>query len=314
MHELISIIVPVYNVAPLLEKCISSLVNQTYRNLEILLINDGSTDESGRICDAWKVKDERIVVCHQENSGIAKTRNSGIQKAGGQYLMFVDSDDFLSSDAVQVLYDRILMEGSDMAVGNGVCVNEQGEVVGDLYATVQDRCCTSNEIYDDFYHLPCMVWGKLYKRDILKTLSFPDLKSGEDLYMLIDVVANCNKVSLCSDIIYYYTQRSTSVVHTLNDKKLFDSFSAALYACKRLLEGNYRASARKFFSIALFRASEMYDPLSARKSIADLLAFCDQIRLIKFDVHNLIRWGAVNVPAIHYVLKNHRKNTSQKEK
>ena len=95
MEELISVIVPVYNVARYLNKCMKSIVNQTYKNLEIILINDGSTDNSGEICDEWKERDRRIKVMHKENTGVADTRNVGVERSVGRYITFVDSDDYI---------------------------------------------------------------------------------------------------------------------------------------------------------------------------------------------------------------------------
>lgn len=314
MDDLISIIVPVYNVVAYLDKCIKSIVEQTYRNLEILLIDDGSTDGCAQLCDEWKDSDERIVVYHQVNAGLSMARNAGMQKASGSYFMFVDSDDYLSPDAVRVLYERMIQDGSDMAVGNGVCVDEEGNVLGPLYTTVQDGCFTREEAYRNFYYIPCMAWAKLYRRELFNNLFYSVVSNSEDLFMLVDIMPRCNSISLCSKTIYFYMQRMTSIVHTLNDKKMYDSFSSALYACRKLMEENCWTSAKKFFSIALFRAAEMCDPRPARKLIAESISIGVQVRLLKFDVHNLIRWGAVFVPPIHCVFQKHKQNTAKREK
>lgn len=104
--ELVSVIVPVYNVEQYLEKCIDSIINQTYKNLEIILIDDGSTDSSGKICDSYAARDKRIKVIHQENGGLAVVRNIGVSAASGEYIMFVDSDDYIDTEIVQFLYEQ----------------------------------------------------------------------------------------------------------------------------------------------------------------------------------------------------------------
>ena len=303
MDDLVSVIVPVYNVAAYLDRCVSSIVEQTYSNLEILLVDNGSADGSSEICDLWAQKDSRVFVFHEGNIGVSGARNLGMHKSNGKYLMFVDSDDFLGRDAVQTLYNCIVLEESDMVIGNGLSVDESGEVIGDLYAMVEDAYCTQQAILNKFYEIPCMVWGKLYRREVIKDLSFPPLTSGEDLWMLYDVVSKCKSVSLCSKTIYYYTQRMSSIVHTLNDKKLFDSTSAAVYVCKKMVETNYWDTAKKFFSVALFRAVDMENPVPARKLLTEHFSWYMQMRLGKVNFHTMVRLGALYIPMLHYLLK-----------
>ena len=120
MEPLISVVIPVYKVEPYLDKCICSVVNQTYRKLEIILVNDGSPDRCPQMCDKWALIDSRIRVIHKENGGLGYARNDGIESSNGEFIMFVDSDDYLSLDAIQCLYERMIADGSDMAVGKHV--------------------------------------------------------------------------------------------------------------------------------------------------------------------------------------------------
>lgn len=303
MDDLISVIIPVYNVADYLDRCMRSVVEQTYCNLEIILVDDGSTDGSGQLCDLWAEKDSRVVVFHQNNMGQSKARNLGIQKSGGKYIFFLDSDDYLTTDAVQVLYERINFDKSDIAIGNGVNVSEADEIIGDIYVMVEDAHYSQQEIYSRFYWIPCTVWGKLYRSDLILGSCFPSLTSGEDLCLLFDVVSKCKSVSLCSNIIYYYTQRMSSMVHTLNDKKLFDSTFSAVYVCKKLAEANYWKAAKRFFTVALFRAVDMKDPLPTRKLFTDTFRWYMQMKLIEWNLHTVIRWMALYIPALHTTLK-----------
>ena len=128
MFALVSVIIPVYKVEKYLDRCVESIVNQTYKNLEIILVDDGSPDNCPRICDAWAEKDDRIKVIHKENAGMGMARNSGLETATGEYLMFVDSDDYLSENAVEVLYERMVVDGSDMAVGKHADVYDDGTI------------------------------------------------------------------------------------------------------------------------------------------------------------------------------------------
>jgi glycosyltransferase involved in cell wall biosynthesis len=215
MEPLISIIVPVYNVELYLDKCISSIVNQTYKNLEIILVDNGSPDACPQMCDLWSYKDSRIKVIHQSNAGVSAARNAGLEIFSGEYLMFVDSDDYLHQDAVRVLYERIATDGTDMVVGNAVCVDESGEYLQDLYVMVKDALKNQDEILQDLggeNSIPCCVWGKLYRRAIFEFLRFnTGWKYAEDLLIFIDILKRCTNVSLVSEVLYYYVQRQTSL-------------------------------------------------------------------------------------------------------
>ena len=125
MPPLISIIIPVYNVEKYLDKCINSVLMQTYKNIEILLINDGSTDSSGQICESYAKKDSRIKVIHKENGGLSDARNVGIEHSTGSYIMFVDSDDYIDCNMASVLYNLLNSTNSDMAICNCTKVDEE---------------------------------------------------------------------------------------------------------------------------------------------------------------------------------------------
>lgn len=126
MDPLISVLVPVYNVEKYLPRCLDSVVTQTYANLEIILVDDGSTDDSGAICDAYAKEDCRVRVIHTVNRGVAAARNRLLDEAKGEYIMFVDSDDYVNTEAIRVLYDRLVLDGSEMAVGQTAFVYEDG--------------------------------------------------------------------------------------------------------------------------------------------------------------------------------------------
>ena len=131
MSEKISVIVPVYNVEQYLEKCMESILNQTYKNIEVLLIDDGSTDKSGSICDFYAGKDNRVRVHHKENEGLSEARNIGVALASANYIVFVDSDDYIVPDMLEVLYNRMQEDKSDLAICNFLYVDESGKSIED---------------------------------------------------------------------------------------------------------------------------------------------------------------------------------------
>ena len=192
MTEKITVIVPVYNVENYLNKCLDSLINQTYKNLEIIVINDGSTDNSGEICQEYAQKDNRIVYIEKENGGPSDARNAGLDRMTGSYVTFVDSDDWIELDYVEILYKKITEYQADIAVGNYYSFNEaEGmyyfHIFGDSY---YEKVYDNVSIFENLYESQEMksfalisVFGKLYKADLVKHLRFDIGKLGEDGYL-----------------------------------------------------------------------------------------------------------------------------------
>ena len=219
MAEKITVIVPVYNVENYLDKCLDSLVNQTYKNLEIIVINDGSIDNSGIICQEYAQKDNRIVYIEKENGGQSEARNMGLDRMTGSYVTFVDSDDWVELDYVENLYKKITKYQADIAVGNYYSFNEaEGmyyfHIFGDsCYEKVYDNV----SIFENLYESQEMksfalisVWGKLYKADLLKHLRFDIGKLGEDGYLNQKIYLLAEKTIYLNKGLYAYRQREGS--------------------------------------------------------------------------------------------------------
>ena len=219
MTEKITVIVPVYNVENYLEKCLDSLINQTYKNLEIIVINDGSTDNSGEICQEYAQKDNRIIYVEQENGGQSEARNMGLDRMTGSYVTFVDSDDWVELDYVENLYKKITEYQADIAVGNYYSFNEaEGmyyfHIFGDsCYEKVYDNV----SIFENLYESQEMksfalisVWGKLYKADLFKHLRFDIGKLGEDGYLNQKIYLLAEKTIYLNKGLYAYRQREGS--------------------------------------------------------------------------------------------------------
>ena len=188
-NELISIVVPVYNVEKYIEKCVNSITNQVYNNLEIILVNDGSTDNSGKLCDSLSKLDDRIKVYHKENGGLSDARNYGVERANGTYIGFVDSDDFIDSDMYKTLYDVIKRENADVAECNMKIVypNSARQYTTKKYY----RVCNEIEYIKEYLVLEKIfgsVCTKLIKSEIAKTLTFPKGKLYEDTLFLIYLI------------------------------------------------------------------------------------------------------------------------------
>lgn len=217
--ELISVIVPVYKVEPYLDKCVSSIVGQTYKDLEIILVDDGSPDRCPEICDAWAEKDSRIKVIHKKNGGLSDARNVGIAAANGEYIGFVDSDDYISPDMYELLHRRIVDDDCDIAAcGFREFFIESQEYYEDKSNNYNCFFDTTDAMEDLLRNktLRTMVWNKLYSRDLLEGILFEVGKLHEDEFFTYRVIDRSSKVSFISNPLYYYRQRSGSIMAEVN--------------------------------------------------------------------------------------------------
>lgn len=218
MQPKISIIVPVYNVEKYLIRCLDSIVNQTYKNLEIILVDDGSTDRCSEICDIYAGKDKRINVIHKENGGLSDARNRGIEIATGEYLAFVDSDDYIAANMYEVLLERMLNDGSDMAVCNFLYVDEQEKLLEESNCDIPiiNECIETRAAIHklteakSWYYV--VAWNKLYRKEIFRRLRYPKGKYHEDEFVIHHIIQNCRLISCVKDPMYYYVQRDKSIM------------------------------------------------------------------------------------------------------
>lgn len=216
-EDLISVIVPVYNVKEYLERCINSIINQTYKKLEIIIVDDGSTDGSSVICDTYKEKDSRIKVFHKKNGGLSDARNYGMKYATGEYIAFCDSDDFVDKKMYEILYNNLTENNADISITNYYKFSRDEEITDnyDYYknnkVTVYDKIDMFNHLFDD-YLLSMVAWNKLYKRELLKNLQFPKGKLVEDVALAHYIYNKCNKIVITNLQLYFYYQRETSIL------------------------------------------------------------------------------------------------------
>lgn len=206
--ELISVIVPIYNVEKYISRCIETIINQTYKNLEIILIDDGSTDRSGDICDEYANKDKRIRVIHKENEGPSDARNSGLSVATGEYISFIDSDDWIALNMYEILHAAIDTEKADLAFG----VTQRSS--GNSSYNIPDDSqiiLAGNDILESFIypwhnpHILKSVWDKLYRRDIIGNIKFiKGMVHGEDAHFTLEILSKCKKCVFVGKTVYYY--------------------------------------------------------------------------------------------------------------
>lgn len=215
--SLISVIIPVYNVEKYLSKCVDSIINQTYTELEIILIDDGSTDSSGKICDSYCNLDKRIKVVHQNNRGLSYARNIGIELATGKYISFIDSDDWIENNMFEKLYNLADLYDADIVQGDYIRVfNELDNKK--IHIKEEFNILNSEEMLLNLYNKEVMiknivVWNKLYKAKLFETLRFPVGKIHEDEAIIYKLYNSSNIIIDSNMVIYYYRQRQNSIIH-----------------------------------------------------------------------------------------------------
>lgn len=214
MNPLISVIVPIYNVEKYLARCVDSIVNQTYKNLEIILVDDGSPDCCPQMCDDYAEKDSRIKAVHKKNGGLSDARNAGMAVATGEYISFIDSDDYVSDDFFECLLDVMNKENSDIAECSVVKFYEDNrfdEFSDDLSVKTYDtQDAMSALIAENPFHQH--VWNKLYKTELVKDIPYAVGKLNEDEFWTYRVFGRANKVARLNKTMYYYFQRSSSIM------------------------------------------------------------------------------------------------------
>lgn len=222
--EKISVIIPVYNVEKYIDKCVKSVLNQSYKEIEIVLVNDGSTDSCLDLCEQYSKKDSRIIVVNKANGGLSSARNAGIDVATGEYIVFIDADDFVCSDYIEKLYNAIKLTKSDMAVCGIEIVDEQGNKTnrlstGNIYnesIPFTNECMTPYEMEKRYYtdkngFMYVVAWNKIYSKYIFKKLRYDVGKIFEDEYIFPQLIRKCKKIVFIPDKLYFYVQRNSGI-------------------------------------------------------------------------------------------------------
>ena len=222
---LVSIIIPIYKVEPYLRRCLDSIVNQSYTNLEIILVDDGSPDNCPQICNEYAAKDNRIAVIHKENGGLSDARNVGLDICKGEYISFVDSDDWVDEKYIEILLNLAIKENADIIIGehartNGEIPQKEENVCTKTYSSKEAliRLFSKNNIT---FTISC---GKLYKKELFNSIRFPIGKFHEDEFTTYILFYNSKKILYTCQILYYYYQRAGSIVSTRHPWDVLEVF------------------------------------------------------------------------------------------
>ncbi|MGM0215625.1 glycosyltransferase family 2 protein [Enterococcus sp. AZ109] len=222
----ISIIVPVYNVEKYLHKCVDSILEQTFTDFELILVDDGSPDGSGAICDEYAKKDARVKVIHKENGGLSDARNAGIDIAQGKYLGFIDSDDYIEKDMYELLYNNIINENADLSICGVYHVYDNKEIIENKKQyMVLDRDETMVLIFHGNL-ISDHAWNKLYTKKIFNETRYPVGKYHEDSFTIVSILDKCKKVVVDTSQEYYYYHRTGSITSQKFSKKHLEYIEA----------------------------------------------------------------------------------------
>ena len=281
----ISIIIPIYNVEKYLEKCLNTIINQTYKNLEIILIDDGSTDNSSTICDEYCKKDKRIKVIHKNNEGVSSARNKGIELSKGKYIVFIDPDDYVTDDHIEGLYDCIISNNVDLVISNLIDIDEDGIILNNerkkSFLMNKDQCLKELLSEDNFYHVCC---GNMYRRDLLEKIRFNcEYSIAEDLDFLYRYIKHIRSAYFLSENTYYYLKREDSITNSAYGEKWNDELKICNFiineTCK--LDNDLHKYAKKKYII--FNINQAYRFALNKNQIKNLK---NNIKLYKNEIFN----------------------------
>jgi len=297
--KLVSVVLPIYNVEKYLEKCIESVVNQTYTNLEIILVDDGSPDNCPEICDRWAEKDDRIKVVHKENAGLGMARNSGLEKATGDYICFFDSDDFVDLKTIEKAYNSIEENSADIVCFGFSSVDGKGNLICEHIPTPPKNVFEGDEIQREFlpnliYSFPADNWNlhmsscmAIFSMELIKKINWKFVSErevlSEDIYSLIELYKRVNKVVVLNETFYFYRENASSLSRTYRKdrfEKVKRCYELTASMCRRI--GHNRETENR---VAITFLSNTIASMK-QISMSDM-SFKDKMKELKIIIDNL---------------------------
>lgn len=314
---LISVIVPVYNSEQYLEKCVESIQNQSYSNIEIILVNDGSADRCGKICNLLAERDSRISVIHQENGGQAKARNAGIDLAKGELFMFVDSDDYIDIQMAERMYKRIQKDQSDLVVCGYKFLNENGKELGTyvIRDSVKSGFQTLEMAYEENgFLLNSIIVNKLYRRELFEGIRFPEGRIQEDEATAYKLLDQCRVVSILSEPLYYYIEHPNSTMTSKYSVRRLDGVEACYerYFYYRKKGGDYLrflTPEGDVFTPVFFRSKLQFKPrtMEEKRRVREIDKMARDICLDNFKKWSFTRKIKLLAPRLYICLSSIKK-------
>lgn len=261
MQDLISVIIPVYKVEEYLDRCVKSIQKQTYENLEIILVDDGSPDNCGKMCDEYAKEDSRIKVIHKENGGLSDARNAGIEIATGNYIAFVDSDDFVSHDYIEYMYKMIIENDVKLAISGIMNIWKNTPITEGIHTTAQ--VLTPKETFENFLFakgIEISAYGKLYHKSLWEEIRFPKGKVYEDTAIMYKIIEQAQKIVYGDKQCYYYIARVGSISKQQGFNKNEEDYIVHTNQMLKFIEEKYpelQTAIHRFDVYAKFRILRM---------------------------------------------------------
>lgn len=223
--DLISVIVPIYNVEPYLRRCVDSILAQKYRDLEIILVDDGSPDDCPQICDEYAAQDERIKVIHKANGGLSSARNAGLDIASGNWVSFIDSDDWIEPDMYEILLRNAINTNAEISVGgvnDEVVYKDAVTVTKTTYhGVLKTETLSPVEAMARYFTTSWAAWDKIYRKELFQTIRFPVGEINEDEAIVLKLLDSCTTIAYTNQVFYHYIHRAQSITtSTFSEKKL----------------------------------------------------------------------------------------------
>lgn len=271
----ISVIVPVYKVEQYLDRCVESILAQTFKDLEIILVDDGSPDACPQMCDKWAEQHQNIKVVHKPNGGLSSARNAGIEVASGDYIGFIDSDDYILPDMYECLFNALTENGADMSICGYQYIDQTtGEVdlVETGKSTLTDCVLSRMEAYEKInasytgYSFYVTAWNKLYKKELFDNCRFPEGKLHEDEYSVHHFFRQCEKIAVISKPLYMYIQRSGSIMSTGVSLRSLDSVDAMYDRYAFFKEENCKVLAYEQLNAVFWKIYDLLPHLPSKKA------------------------------------------------
>lgn len=303
MHDaLITVVVPVYNVAAYLHRCVNSILSQTYQNLEILLIDDGSPDDCPALCDAFAKQDDRVRVIHKANAGLGMARNTGLENATGRYICFFDSDDYVEPDTIAKCVQMIEQTQAQIVLYGYHKVDKSGTVIRSYIPNCTKSVYSGEEIrtvilpdlmYDDPgaaapRNLCISMWGALFSMELIRKTGWRSVSEreiiSEDIYSLMQLYSHVDKVAILQEAFYYYCENESSLTHTYRPDRFSKIKHFYRQSLKQIEELNYNGAVKQrldmiflSYTIAALK-QEVAAPRSVKESLAGVKAIiCDDV-------------------------------------
>ncbi len=278
MQPLISVIVPIFNTGEYLYDCLDSIARQTYKNLEVILVDDGSTDSSSKICDEYAVQDTRFRVIHKQNQGVSKARNAALQVAQGEYIGFVDSDDIIELDMYEFLYAKAIEYNAEISICGTKVIDNSGERkltnLNELTVLNSDVAAENLLFGRVFTGSPC---DKLFKKECIEEVFFPeDIYNGEDIYFVFKSILNSSKIIVAPESKYNYCKREGSASTVSFNEKMFTYHTVSErlleIVCKTENADLIEAAHTSILTCDIWLLQKLYDEKQSKSKYCEILS------------------------------------------